>query len=64
MEISLSMPEKDKANAMMSIKAELEQYIKALKVVEQEIKDEKSEYKILELNARITKLTALNSKDT
>lgn len=64
MEISLSMPEKDKANAMMSIKAELEQYINALKVVKQEIKDEKSEYKILELDARITKLTALNSKDT
>lgn len=64
MEISLSMPDRDKANAMMSIKAELEQYINVLKVVKQEIKDEKSEYKLLELDAGITKLTALNSKDT
>ena len=64
MEVSLSLPEKNRLNAMEAIKAELEQYIKALEAVKQEIKDEKSEYKMLELGARITKLSALNSKAT
>lgn len=64
LELLLSMPEKDRDDGLIELKTDLEQYIKALELIKSEIKDEKSEYKILELTARLKKLSTLNSKDS
>lgn len=62
LEISLSMPEKDRAAELVALKAELKQYIDALNVVNKEIKDKKSKYILTILNTRIAELAALDTK--
>jgi hypothetical protein len=56
------MPEKDRAAELVSLKAELKQYIDALNTVNKEIKDKKSRYILTILNTRIDELSALDTK--
>jgi hypothetical protein len=58
------MPDNERANSLLAMKAELKKYIEALKAVPTEILDKKSKDTITLLNSRITDLTALDTKTT
>lgn len=64
LEVSLSMPDNERAASLLAMKAELKKYIEALKTVPTEILDKKSKDTITLLNSRITDLTALDTKTT
>lgn len=68
LEVSLSAPEKtsnkEKAAALLAMKAELKKYVEALKVVPTIIEDKKYKDIITLLNSKITDLEALDVKNS